>query len=237
MRQIALALGDDARPGFDNFVIAAHGSDGNAAAVQALRSLQPGSPPLYLWGPRGSGKTHLLRALAADWRRNGRSVAWFDADNTEGDEPLVAFDHCDTYDAVQQHAAFTRFVAAIDAGATVAAAGRVPPIDLPLRDDLRTRLGWGLVFAIEPLAESDIRTALRRDAERRGLALPDEVLDRLLTRHARDLASLMSMLDRLDRYAMAAKRALTVPLLKQMLDDDDHPHPSPLPPAGEGARP
>lgn len=237
MKQIALALGDDARPSFDNFVVAAHSRDGNAAAIEALRSLQPSGPPLYLWGPRGSGKTHLLRALADAWRRDGRSVVCFGVDDIDSDASLVVFDDCDGYDASRQHAAFTRFVAAIDAGAAIAAAGRVPPVDLPLRDDLRTRLGWGLVFAIEPLAESDVRAALRRDADRRGLALPDELLDRLLTRHARDLGSLMSMLDRLDRYAMASKRALSVALLKQMLEDEDHPHPSPLPHAGEGAEP
>jgi DnaA family protein len=102
----------------------------------------------------------------------------------------------------------------------VVAAGRVPPVDLPLREDLRSRLGWGHVFALQPLAETEARAALRQEADRRGVFLSDDVIDFLLTRFERDLKHLMAQLARLDAFAMASKRALTVPLLKQMLADE-----------------
>ena len=95
-------------------------------------------------------------------------------------------------------------------------AGRLPPVDLLLRDDLRSRLAWGLVFALQPLAEADARAALRREADQRGIFLSDEVMDFLLTRFARDLTHLMALLDRLDEFALSRKRAVTVPLLKEM---------------------
>jgi DnaA family protein len=79
------------------------------------------------------------------------------------------------------------------------------------------------VLAIQPLSEAETRAALRREADRRGLFLSDDVMDYLLTRFARDLKHLMSLLDRLDDYALANKRAITVPLLKQMLTDGDAP--------------
>jgi DnaA family protein len=104
----------------------------------------------------------------------------------------------------------------------VVAAGSVPPVDLPVRDDLRTRLGWGLVFQLEPLSEAEVRAVLRREADRRGIFLSDEVMGYLLTRFARDLGFLMRLLDRLDTFAMANQRAVTVPLLKQMLAEDDN---------------
>ena len=102
----------------------------------------------------------------------------------------------------------------------VVAAGRLPPVDLPVREDLRTRLGWGHVFALQPLAESEARAALRREADRRGIFLSDEVMDYLLTRFERDLKHLMRLLDRLDRFALAQQRGVTVPLLKAMLAED-----------------
>jgi DnaA family protein len=90
-------------------------------------------------------------------------------------------------------------------------------VDLPLRDDLRSRLAWGHVHAVLPLSEAETRAVLRREADRRGVHLGDEVMDYLLSRFARDLGHLMSLLDRLDEYAMSHARALTVPLLRQML--------------------
>ena len=99
----------------------------------------------------------------------------------------------------------------------LAASGTCPPVDLPVREDLRTRLGWGHVFALQPLGEDLTRATLRREADRRGIFLSDEVMDYLLTRFARDLKHLMALLDRLDGYALAQQRAVTVPLIRRML--------------------
>jgi DnaA family protein len=103
----------------------------------------------------------------------------------------------------------------------IAAAGALPPVDLPVREDLRTRLGWGHVFALLPLPDADARAALRREADRRGIFLSDDVMDYLLTRFARDLKHLMALLDQLDGYALAQQRAVTIPLLKKMLSEAD----------------
>lgn len=100
------------------------------------------------------------------------------------------------------------------------ASGNAPPVDLALREDLRTRLGWGPTFALQPLSEAETRAALRREADRRGILLGEEVIDYLLNRFARDLKNLMRLLDQLDQFALAAKRAVTVPLLRQMLADE-----------------
>ena len=176
-------------------------------------------------GPAGSGKTHLLRALAASWQARGERVAWFGpaaALPWAFDEraALVVFDGCDAYDAARQQAAFANFVQASAAGIAVVSAGALPPVDLPLREDLRTRLGWGLVFAWQPLTEGEARAVLRREADRRGIRLSDEVLAYLLTRFARDLTQLMALLDRLDEFALASRRAVTVPLLKKMFEEE-----------------
>ena len=89
-----------------------------------------------------------------------------------------------------------------------------------MREDLRTRLAWGPTFALQPLSEQEMRAALRLEAERRGILLSVEVIDYLLNRFARDLKHLMRLLDRLDEFSLAAKRAVSIPLLRQMLADE-----------------
>ena len=220
MRQIPLAIGVEPAPTFDDFLIGA-----NALAVEHLSHLATQAAPVYLWGPSGSGKTHLLRALADRFDAQGLRTGWFEAGAPAPwpHDPrcdLIVIDNCDLLDAEQQHAAFTLFVEAATQGLPVAAAGRVPPVDLPLREDLRTRLGWGHVFAVHPLGEPEVRATLRREADRRGIFLSDDVMGFLLTRFARDLKHLMAQLDRLDEFSLATQRVVTVPLLKKMLLDE-----------------
>ena len=220
MKQIPLAIGPDPLPTFDSYL-----SSANAAAVAHLHALDMPAAPVYLWGPAGSGKSHLLRALVHARQSAGESAGSFDAaDPTpwllQPGWTLVVVDRCEQLDAERQQAAFTLFVQAGEAGVQWAAAGRVPPVDLALRDDLRTRLAWGHVFALHPTAENESRAVLRREADRRGIFLADEVMDYLLTRAARDLGTLMQLLDRMDQFALARQRTVTVPLLRQMLQED-----------------
>ncbi len=207
MKQLPLRIGPGPAPTFENF---APGS--NTAALAALQA-RPLPASLYLWGPAGAGKTHLLRALAAASAGSVLCgpVAWQDG------AALVLLDDCEGYDATRQHAAFRLYVEAATAGVPVVAAGRLPPVDLPLREDLRTRLGAGPVFALRPLSDADTAAVLGREAQRRGIALSGEVTSYLQTRYARDLGSLMALLDALDAFSLAEQRAITVPLLKKML--------------------
>ena len=220
MKQIPLAIGPEPARTFGNFL-----PGPNAAALAHLERLAPGAPPIYLWGPRGCGKSHLLHAVVERAQQQGESTAWFEAAvATPWRAPehcrWIVLDDCHALDEAQQQAAFALFVDAAGDGAVVVAAGSVPPVDLPVREDLRTRLGWGHVFALSPLAEPEVRSALRREADRRGTFLSDEVMDYLLTRFARDLKHLMAQLDRLDEFSLSTKRAITVPLLKQMLAEE-----------------
>lgn len=220
MKQIPLAIGPESQPTFDTFI-----TDDNSAAIAHLRTGVSPTTPTYLWGPAGCGKSHLLRALVHQRQQAGDQTAAFDADDpapwaAREDCTLVVVDRCERLDAERQQAAFVLFLQSAAQGAQWVAAGRVPPVDLPLRDDLRTRLAWGHVFALKPLAEHETRAVLRRQADQRGIFLGDEVMDYLLTRFARDLKNLMTLLDRLDHYALARQRAVTVPLLRQMLQDE-----------------
>jgi len=123
-----------------------------------------------------------------------------------------------------RHTAFNWFVNAVTPLSgrprAVLAAGSLPPADLPLREDLRTRLAWGHVFELHPLPEPELRAALRQAADARGVFLSDEVMDFVLRRFSRDLGSLMQLLDHLDRYALQTQRAITIPLVRAMLENE-----------------
>jgi DnaA family protein len=223
MKQIALDIGLSGAPSLANFF-----AGPNEAALKHLQ-LWAGSPtrspvPTYLWGASGSGKTHLLKAVAEALREQGATAGWLDAGVLEPPEfndawAVVLLDDVHLYTAVQQHAAFNWFVNAQSLQRGVLAAGALPPADLKLREDLRTRLAWGHVFALQVLTEPERRAVLRQAADARGVFLGDEVMDYMLTRFSRDLGSLMQLLQQLDGYALQAKRAITIPLIKSMLED------------------
>jgi DnaA family protein len=224
MRQIPLAIGPTAAPSFDNFLPGPNARARAELGAVAARIAAGGTAgaPVYLWGPAGSGKTHLLRALTQVCQAAGRSVGWFAATDPQPwywspDWALVVIDRCEVLDAAAQQAAFALFVEAADHGTQVAGAGRLPPVDLPLRDDLRTRLAWGQVHALQTLGDADTRAVLRREADHRGILLPDEVLAYLLSRCERDLSHLMRLLDALDEFALVRSRHITVPLVRAML--------------------
>ncbi|RYY72768.1 MAG: DnaA regulatory inactivator Hda, partial [Comamonadaceae bacterium] len=165
-----------------------------------------------------------LQAVQATLREQGARVGWLDADMHEPPDfderwSVVLLDDTHLYNAVQQHAAFSWFVQAQALQRGVLAAGLLPPADLKLRDDLRTRLGWGHVFQLHVLSEPERRAVLRQAADARGVFLGDDVMDFILTRFSRDLGSLMQLLDHLDAYALQAQRAITIPLIKSMLED------------------
>ena len=196
--QLVLDIAPAAEPDFDNYV-----AGPNAEALKRVRDLANKSlkeAVLYLWGEPGSGRTHLLRSAA------------------KANPGLVTADDVDDLDEPAQQRLFAAINAAREGAPPVLAAGGQPPAQLALREDLRTRLAWGLVYQLKPLSDAEKALHLRAEAARRGLRLSDEVVGYLLTRLPRDLPSLNSVLDALDRYSLAAKRPVTLPLVREALE-------------------
>jgi len=198
MQQLPLEMVPPAEPDFDNYVAGA-----NAEALAGVRSLAAGElreAIVYLWGRPGSGRTHLLTAAL------------------RANPSLVAADDVETLRPGHLQALFVAIDAARDgSGPAVLASGSTAPAHLALREDLRTRLAWGLVYQLQPLSDADKARHLRSQAERRGLRLGDEVLEYLLTRLPRDMSTLLAVLEVLDRYSLVRQRALTLPLVREAL--------------------
>jgi DnaA-homolog protein len=230
MNQLLLDLGPAPPPTLDNFI--AGDNQAALAAVRRLCAAPVADPParcLYLWGDAGSGRSHLLRAAcdALDGRLLAGASATADDLRAALDvHPsrarwLVCVDDVAATDADVQEALFHALNAMReDPRAAIVVAGDAAPRDLalhPSRDDLRSRLAWGLAFQLQPLDDAAMDAALARRADDTGFALSADVRRYLLTHFTRDLGSLMRMVDALDRYAREQKRVITVPMVRAYL--------------------
>lgn len=226
MRQLALALAPPPEPTFDSFFAAR-----NAAAFEMLRQAATrdaasahGAPGderfIYLWGERGSGKSHLLRAFVAEAAAHGSAARYFHAgasiDSGDGDI-RAAVDDVNGLDMVGQLALFDLYNRVRTRGGMLVSAGARPPSELPLREDLRTRLGAGIVMRLEPLTDDEKAAAISEHGRRRGLDLQPDLIEFLLSRVTRDMGTQMAVVDTLDRVSLERKRALTLPLLREVL--------------------
>ena len=218
---------------FDSFVVGQH-----EELMQRLQGLCAGQSFavaerfVYLWGVPNAGKTHLLKGMlstilsAVPEAPTARYLP-ADANPTDFDfDPairLYLLDDCDQLSPPAQIAAFNLFNECREHGACLVAAGPQPPLGLVMREDLRTRLGWGLIYQVHGLSDNEKIAALARIAQARGFSLAPGVLPYLITHFHRDMRSLTAMLDALDTYSLETKRPITLPLLRDLLQLDSEP--------------
>ena len=188
---------------------------------------------IYWWGPEGSGRTHLLEAMrhaAKDADLESISLSpsdpttWVRLEEKMGtlatnpNPSVITVDDVDHLDDRLVGALF-RILNTVQASKAIHVfmAGNAAPGNLKLREDLRTRLGWGLIYQTQLLDDDEKIQALEEAAKARGLVLSPDVLPWLLSRFYRDMPSLMALIDALDAYSLETKRAVTLPLVRELL--------------------
>jgi len=212
MRQLILDLLPDSPPTLDNFV-----PGGNAETVNALTEWLAGGhrdTSFCLYGESGCGRSHLL--LASDFN-------YVDADRNPSLQGLVdvaelAVDNVEALDADGQIALFNHFNRLKMAGGRLLTAAPQPPAHLALREDLRTRLGSGLIYRLQPLSDTEKAEAIAAQAKERALKLSPEAINYLLRHAPRDMRTLSMLVVALDQYTLEQKRAVTLPLLRELLN-------------------
>lgn len=211
MRQLILDLLPDSPPTLDNFV-----PGGNAETLGALTGWLAGNradPSFCLWGEAGSGRSHLLQASG---------FAYVDAafDPALAGAPVaeqLAVDHVEQLDDHGQIALFNHFNRLKMAGGMLLTAADQPPAHLALREDLRTRLGSGLIYRLQPLTDAEKAEAIAAQAKERALKLAPEAINYLLRHAPRDMRTLSMLVVALDQYTLEQKRPVTLPLLRELL--------------------
>jgi len=211
MTQLTLDLLQPLQPSLDNFVAGRNGEALGALRALVARNLDPRS--VYLWGTPGSGRTHLLTALA------GTVDAFLWTPDGSAEMPgLALVDDVEHLGAAAQIGLFNRLNAVrAEAGCACVMAGSLPPAQLALREDLRTRLAWGYVYQLQPLTDAEKTAALQAHATSRGVRIDADVIPFLLVQLPRDMRTLVAALDALDAWALARKRALTLGLAREWL--------------------
>ncbi len=214
MTQLLLGIAPEWTPTLENFV-----AGRNAELLSALRhalAAAQGQRGLYIWGDAGSGKSHLLQAAVEHARAAGLSAVYACAEVPDAAQ-VVAVDDVEKLDDAAQIALFALYNRLRESGGMLVVSGTQAPSFLPLRDDLRTRLGWGLVYQVHALNDDEKTQALHQHAQARGFELPNEVTTYLLRHGRRDLPALLATLDALDEHCLRLKRAASVPLLKEVM--------------------
>lgn len=214
MTQMLLGISPDWIPTYDNFV-----AGKNIELLSALNLALDKSQTersFYLWGDTGSGKSHLLQATADKARAMGLSSVYARGEVPQAAQ-VVAVDDVELLDDAAQIALFTLYNRLRETGGMLLVSGHMAPAKLSTRDDLRTRLGWGLVYQVQTLSEEEKTLALQQHAKARGFTLPAEVVQYLLRHGRRDLPALLSVLDELDEHCLRIKRGASVPLLKEVM--------------------
>jgi DnaA-homolog protein len=191
-----------------------------------------GEPNIYVWGEAGLGKSHLLQACGHFAQVQQNSSFYFDLHNIHLANPdmlnglddcgLVCFDNIEFIAGKPdwEQAFFHFFNRHRDRGHQLIVSATVGPNELAIQlADLKTRLNWGLALKIKPLNDSDSIAALIFKAKQMGLEISPKTGRFLLLHYARDFASLWDLLGKLDRASLAAKRKITIPFLKQFLQN------------------
>ena len=224
MQQLLLNLDTASTPTLETFI-----PGQNAEVLHLFRQMATGNSCdrfVYIWGDAAVGKTHLLRAMSQlcparflDPSSSVEEFAW------TPNIVLYLIDDCERLDNEQQIASFNLFNQIRESGsASMIASGSTSPLALPLRDDLKSRLCWGLVYQIHGLTDEEKVDALTEHAKARGFTLSQGVLPYLITHYRRDMHSLSMMLDALDRYSLQTKRIITLPLLHDLLQKNMNRH-------------
>lgn len=216
MQQLLLDISTHKTPSFETFV-----TGKNEELLQVLHHLalrESSEHFIYLWGDSAAGKTHLLKALA-----HYPPVRYINATSDHADflydfqTTLYLLDDCDKLSPEKQIAAFYLFNAVRENNAFLVITGATPPSLLPVRDDLRSRMSWGLAYCIHGLTDKEKMEALEKMARERGFSPAQDVLPYLITHYPRDMRTLSVILDALDQYSLQTKRAITLPLLREMM--------------------
>ena len=228
--QLPLRLALPAGRRFGNFEAAPE----NAELVDAVRRAAVERTPerLLIVGDAGSGKSHLLEAASEAASAGGDAVAFVPmrdwrsqrVDAVRGlgrDGGLLCIDDVD---AAAGHRGWEEALLALveEAGSRqariLASAGAAPSNIRFVLADLRSRLSAATLYRLRELDDESRARALRRHASGRGIEIPDDVVGYVLTRHRRDMPSLVALLDRLDHHSMVRQRRLTLPFVRDLIE-------------------
>jgi DnaA family protein len=189
---------------------------------------------VYIWGPQGSGKSHLLQTVCSQYDKNLASIyVPLSLRDSLSPQSLENLEYQDIVciDDIQmisqkplwEEAVFHLFNRIRDKKNTLLIiAGSHPPQLLGLAlPDLCSRLQWGLTWYLkEPSDECKIEIIMK-SAEKKGFVINESVAQYLLSHYDRNLNKLMCILEQVDKASLEAQRKnISVRFIKTCLASD-----------------
>lgn len=222
MYQQCLDIEQPTYPRFDKLL-------GNANAELIFRLQHEQDPFLYLWGVQGTGKSHILQAWVGQALARGDTAIYIHphhAPLTELAEThdFIAIDQIQDLNAEEQAELFYLFnqIRNNHRGHLLLAAD-TPPSQLILREDLRTRMAFCLVYEVQPLSSDEKIILLNDLAKTRQMGIDKQVLTYLVNNWYTDLPSLLNIFNELANYSLIMKKKINLDLLRQLLKQQDKP--------------
>ena len=228
---------------FDNFVVGSSNRFAHAAAISVANNPAETYNPLFIYGPSGLGKTHLLYAIASVVHKNHPSynIVYIKGDQftneliaalQEGrnNEFRYKYRNADLFlvDDIQfiagkestQEEFFHTFNTLHTAGKQIILTSDRPPQEIArLEDRLKSRFAWGLTCDIKkPDVETRI-AILREKARQENITMDEDVYEAIATRVESNIRELEGSLTRLVAYAQLTNRPITVQLCEEALHD------------------
>lgn len=225
MGQLPLALQLQRHASFETFVDA----DGGAAR-EHVRSVAVGERGDSVWlaGPAGAGKTHLLAAACRLASASGRRAMYLALEPTADPDSLAELEAIDLLAvddldrvaglAAWEQALFRVLNARLETGGLLVGAVHLPRDCGFALADLVSRATAAVCYRLAPLDDRQLREAFGRHAKARGLTFDEAAGNYLLSRVGRHPAELVGWLEHLDRVTLAEQRRITIPLLRREIE-------------------
>ena len=228
---------------FENFVIGPGNRFAHAAAFAVCEAPARQYNPLFIYGPVGLGKTHLMQAIAHDIKKRQpdfrvlyissekftnqlitaiqtRSTHQFRNKYRTLDLLLIDDIHFIAEKEATQEEFFHTFNALYDAHKQIIVSSDRPPKDISgLEERLVSRFGWGLVTDIQP-PDFETRVAiLRKKMEKETVVVPDDVSYFIASKIRSNIRELEGALIRVVAYCTLTGQGLDLKLAQEILRD------------------
>jgi chromosomal replication initiator protein len=228
---------------FDTFVVGAASRFAHAAAIAVSEAPAKKYNPLFIYGPVGLGKTHLLQAIAHNIQTHlpalsvlyissekftnmlinaiqKRSTIEFRKKFRNVDLLLIDDIHFIAGKEATQEEFFHTFNDLYDSQKQIVLTSDRPPKDIPfLEERLISRFEWGLITDIQP-PDFETRVAiLKKKMERETVCVPDDVAYFIANNIKSNIRELEGSLIRVVAYSSLIGRPIDLALAKEVLKD------------------
>jgi len=178
---------------------------------------------IYLWGPSAVGKTHILIATIKKFLNLNKEVidlSFIDHNNTFdlGSIDLFFLDDIDRANGKIQNNLFNIFNMSENENAAIFITGSLPPNQMSLRPDLRTRISQCLVLNLKELEDEEKKDVLLKRSYFMGINLKLEIIDYLVKNYNRNMHELIKLIEKIDKESIIQKKRITIPFIKSFME-------------------